>query len=321
MLVGTPIGNLDDLSFRAAKRLSQADVVCCEDTRRTGRLFEHIRLVQSLYNGDTQPQGSSAQCSKPQDSSAQDDWCARPKFIRLDGHTEKSVIPQVLKLLKEGLTVAVVSDAGMPALCDPGRHLVAAAAEYLNDSNVTEITKSHFDVTKTTESELTAIPGPSAGVTALTLSGFQANRYVFEGFLPRKGKNRAARLASIALETRTVVLFESPYRLQRCLTELRSVCGDERKAVVVREATKMHEEIVRGSLKDLCLWAERKVLGEIVVVVEGVHNLKPTTTEKELIHALRTSLQAGMSRSESSAHVAETFGVPKRQVYELSITL
>ena len=186
VLVGTPIGNLGDLSTRAVEALASADLVCCEDTRRTGRLLAHAGV-----NG--------------------------ARLRRVDEHTEAEACDEVCELLTAGATVAVVSDAGMPALTDPGARLVAAAAA-----------AGHT---------VTVVPGPSAGLAALAVSGLPTTRFCFEVFLPRKGRARAERLEQIAREHRTTVLYESPHRLRSCLTDLAEACGPLRRAAVARELT------------------------------------------------------------------------------------
>ena len=195
ILVGTPIGNLGDLSPRAVEALAEADLVCCEDTRRTGRLLERAEVRGA-------------------------------RLMRVDEHSERGAVAEVCELLAAGANVALVTDAGMPTVCDPGERLVAAC-----------VAAGH---------EVRIVPGPSAAVAALAVSGLPTGRYAFEGFLPRKGRARAERLAEIARERRTVVLFESPHRLRSCLADLAAVCGARRRAAVARELTKLHEEMVRG---------------------------------------------------------------------------
>lgn len=269
ILIGTPIGNLDDLSRRAAETLAEADVVCCEDTRRTGRLLMHIGVRH------------------------------RPQLLRIDDHTETSAIPKISQMLTDGLTVVLVSDAGMPILCDPGRRLVA------------EITAAGYPVS--------VVPGPSAGLTALVVSGLPATRHVFEGYLPRKGINRTERLKEIALESRTVILFEAPHRLHACLNDLAEVCGGDRRAVIARELTKMHEELIRGTLQELAAWVKEPVKGEIVVVLEGASDGSDVPSDEKLREAISESLRSGLSRRDTATEVAKNYGVSRRRVYNLTI--
>lgn len=269
MLVATPIGNLGDLSPRAVETLAGADLVCCEDTRRTGRLLASVGVAVS-------------------------------ELRRVDAHTEAAGSVAVCDLLATGATVAVVSDAGMPSLSDPGQRLVAAA-----------IAAGHA---------VTVVPGPSAAVAAVVASGLSTTRWVFEGFLPRKGKTRAARLASLASEQRSIVLYESPVRLAATLNDLSSVCGPDRRAVVARELTKLHEEIVRGTLAELCRWSQNKVRGEVVLVIEGAPETAPVADD-ELESALLASLRSGTGRRDAVAEVAAAYNVARRRVYGLALNL
>lgn len=268
VLVGTPIGNLGDLSPRAVETLAAADLVCCEDTRRTGRLLEHagVRGV---------------------------------RLRRVDEHTEDGAVTDVLELLAGGATVAVVTDAGMPALTDPGGRLVAASAE-----------AGHT---------VTVVPGPSAGLAALAISGLGAGRFCFEGFLPRKGKARAQRLEQIAEEGRTTVVYESPNRLRSCLEDLAEACGPSRRGVVARELTKLHEEVVRGSLADLCEWAAGPVKGEVVIVIEGAGEAATEVTDDELRVAVESLVAGGASRKDAVETTAAAHGMSRRRVYNLVV--
>ena len=266
VLVGTPIGNLGDLSARAVEALAAADLVCCEDTRRTGRLLEHAGVRGA-------------------------------RLRRVDEHTESEAVGEVCELLVNGATVAVVTDAGMPALTDPGGRLVAACAS-----------AGHT---------VTVVPGPSAGLAALAVSGLPAGRFCFEGFLPRKGRARAERLEQIARERRTTVLYESPYRLQSCLQDLAEACGPLRRAVVARELTKLHEEVVRGSLAELCDWSQGPVKGEVVVVVEGAPEDASDATDGQLRATAHALVAEGMSRRDAASAAAAAHGVSRRRVYNL----
>ena len=268
VLVGTPIGNLGDLSARAVEALASADLVCCEDTRRTGRLLAHAGV-----NG--------------------------ARLRRVDEHTEADACSDVSELLGAGATVAMVTDAGMPALTDPGGRLVAAAAA-----------AGHT---------VTVVPGPSAGLAALAVSGLAAARFCFEGFLPRKGRARAERLELIAGEHRTTVLYESPRRLRACLEDLAEVCGPLRRAVVARELTKLHEEVVRGSLAELCEWSEEPVKGEVVIVLEGAAEASAEVTDDQLRAAVEALVSGGLSRRDAAASAAASHGVSRRRVYNLVV--
>ncbi len=268
VLVGTPIGNLGDLSARAAEALASADLICCEDTRRTGRLLEHAGV-----NGS--------------------------RLRRVDEHTEAEACDEVCELLGAGATVAMVSDAGMPAVTDPGVRLVAAAAA-----------AGHT---------VTVVPGPSAGLAALAVSGLPTTRFCFEGFLPRKGRARAERLEQIARERRTTVVYESPHRLRACLEDLAEACGPLRAAVVARELTKLHEEVVRGTLAELCEWSHGPVKGEVVVVIEGAAVSGSEVTDDELRAAADALVAGGASRRDAAASAAAAHGVSRRRVYNLVV--
>jgi 16S rRNA (cytidine1402-2'-O)-methyltransferase len=267
VLVGTPIGNLGDLAPRAVAALAAADVVCCEDTRRTGRLLDHagVRAASLLVTNE---------------------------------HTEAAVAAEVVDRLEQGQTVAVVSDAGMPGISDPGERLVAAAVAA---GHVVEV-----------------VPGPSAGVTALVASGLPTGRFCFEGFLPRKGSARAGRLAALATEPRTVVLYEAPHRLARTLADLVEACGAERRVVLGRELTKLHEEVWRGTLAQAADHvAEVGTRGEYVVVLDGAPPAAPATDEA-IRDALARHRAGGASTRDAVASVSAELDVPKRRVYGLA---
>ena len=202
VLVATPIGNLGDLPPRAVEALHSADVICCEDTRRTGRLLQHAGVRGA-------------------------------KLRRLDDHAEAAAIPELLDVLAEGKTVAVVTDAGTPGISDPGARLVTAAIE-----------AGHV---------VSAVPGPAALVMALVVSGLPTERFVFEGFLPRSGGTRTERLAEVAAEQRTTVIYEAPHRVRSTVSDLAAGCGGDRRVALCRELTKLHEEVWRGTLAEAAL--------------------------------------------------------------------
>lgn len=268
-LVATPIGNLGDLPPRAIEVLGNAALVCCEDTRRTGRLLQHAGVRAA-------------------------------RLAVANEHTEVSRIADVLDVLGDGDDVAVVTDAGTPGISDPGERLVRAALD------------AGFDVS--------AVPGPSADVMALVVSGLPTSRYVFEGFLPRSGRDRRERLAEIAAEHRTIVLYEAPHRIERTLADLREACGDDRRACLARELTKLYEEVLRGTLAEL---PERlgEPRGEYVIVLEGASGESPPADDDAIRTALRTALAAGTSKRDAVTEVAAQLGVPKKQVYALAIPL
>lgn len=265
VVVATPIGNLDDLSPRAAAALREADLVLAEDTRRTGRLLAHI--------ASEVPQRS------------------------LHGHNERASIDEVIARLRGGARIALVSDAGTPAVSDPGARLLAACAE--------------------AGIRIEPVPGPSAALAALVASGLPTDRVVFEGFLPRKGRDRRERLAEIAVEARTVVLFVTPHRAAADLDDLAVACGPERPAVLCRELTKLHEEVVRGHLEQLAERARAGVRGEITLVVAGAQRSGPAElSEAELAAQVAARVAAGATQRDAIRAVAEATGAPRRRVYQ-----
>jgi len=267
VLVGTPIGNLGDLTPRAVKILASADLVCCEDTRRTGRLLQHAGI--------------------------------RATGLRVvNDHTEESAVADVVERLTRGEVVAVVSDAGMPGISDPGERLVAAAVE--------------ADVM------VEVVPGPSAAITGLVASGLPAGRFVFEGFLPRKGSGRTERLAEVAGERRTVVLYEAPHRVARTLADLAEACGGARRVVLARELTKLHEETWRGSLDAaVARVAEIEPRGEYVLVLDGAP-APAEVTDDDIVAAITSARAGGATTRDAVAQVVDSLGVPKRKAYELA---
>ena len=211
---------------------------------------------------------------------------------------ESARTPQLLELLLAGDRVLLVTDAGMPSVSDPGYRLVAAAVE----AGV----------------EVTAVPGPSAVLTALAVSGLPVDRFCFEGFLPRKAGERARRLTGLAAEERTMVFFEAPHRTATALTAMAEAFGAERPAAVCRELTKTHEEVRRGGLADLVAWAAEGVRGEVTIVVAGATAPEPDTDPARLVAAVRAQEDAGLSRKDAIAEVARAAGVKKRDVYHLA---
>ncbi|MHC5559937.1 16S rRNA (cytidine(1402)-2'-O)-methyltransferase [Kocuria sp. U4B] len=220
----------------------------------------------------------------------------RGRVLTHHEHNEAARVAELLEAVRAGRTVLVLSDAGMPTVSDPGYRLAeAAAAEGLT---------------------VTAIPGPSAVLTALAVSGLPTDRFTFEGFLPRKGSDRAARLAELDGERRTMVFYEAPHRLEVMLTALREAFGPDRPAVVARELTKLHEEVVRGTLAELVAWcAEGQVRGEIAVVVAGAPAPDAARPE-DLVTEVEALVAGGVRLKDAAGRVAERSGVGKRELYE-----
>jgi 16S rRNA (cytidine1402-2'-O)-methyltransferase len=266
VLVATPIGNLGDLSPRAVEALRQAALICCEDTRRTGRLLEHAGV-------------------------------AAPRLAVCNEHTEAARISEVLTTLGDGGDVAMVTDAGTPGISDPGERLVRAVVD------------AGFEVT--------SVPGPTALVTALVTSGLATGRFVFEGFLPRSGRARRDRLAELAAERRTIVVYEAPHRIGRTLSDLASTLGDDRPVAVARELTKLWETVVRGTLGSVELGEPR---GEYVLVIAGAPLDGGPPDDDAIREALRVELADGASTRDAAAAVARRLGVPKRLAYNLAVS-
>ncbi|MFI1717881.1 16S rRNA (cytidine(1402)-2'-O)-methyltransferase [Streptomyces litmocidini] len=210
---------------------------------------------------------------------------------------ESARTPELVEALAGGARVLLVTDAGMPSVSDPGYRLVAAAVEQ--------------------DIKVTAVPGPSAVLTALALSGLPVDRFCFEGFLPRKAGERLGRLREVADERRTLVYFEAPHRLDDTLAAMAEVFGAERRAAVCRELTKTYEEVKRGPLAELAAWAAEGVRGEITVVVEGAPETGPAELDaEELVRRVRVREEAGERRKEAIAAVAAEAGLPKREVFD-----
>lgn len=270
VLVATPIGNLGDITARAIETLQQSDVICCEDTRHSQKLFQRFGI-------------------------------GIKRLIVVNDHTEHDVREEIVALIAAGKTVALITDAGSPGISDPGERLVRAAI----DAGLA----------------VSAAPGPSAAVMAISLSGLASSRWVFEGFLPRSGAERSERLEAVAAELRTVVLYEAPHRLHRTLTDLESMCGAYRRVVIAAELTKIHEHLWRGTLHDAVRqFAGDDARGEFVIVVDGAAPAAPPTDD-EIITALRAEIAAGASRKDAASRVSARLGVAKRHVYELTLSL
>lgn len=267
VLVATPIGNLGDLSPRASEELAAADLVACEDTRRTGRLLQHVGISGS-------------------------------DLLRLDQHTEERSAAVVVDRIGRGETVALVSDAGMPGISDPGERVVRRVVE-----------AGH---------PVVVVPGPSAPVAAVSASGLATDRWCMEGFLPRKGSARSDRLAELAVEERTMVLFESANRLAATLRDLVGVLGPDRRAMVAREMTKLHEEFVRGTLAELAGRFDEPPKGEVVLVLEGAP--PPAEVDDERIQVVLDEARAGGASTRDAAdEAARRLGVSRRRAYRLAL--
>ena len=270
-LVGTPIGNLEDMTFRAIATLKQVDLIAAEDTRHTGKLLHHFGI-------DT-----------PQ--------------ISYHEHNAHRRVPELVEKLQQGLAIALVTDAGMPAISDPGVELVQGCI----DAGL----------------RIVPIPVVTAGIAALTASGFDTQYFGFDGFLPTDKKKRRDRLDILRAEVRTMILYEAPHRLLRTLADLAETLGQNRRIAIARELTKLHEQFWRGTLSDgITYFTEYPPKGEFTLVLEGaVPSAKPLWTEEVVIKELQNLIDAGVSRSDASRQLAELTDLPRRQVYQLALSL
>jgi 16S rRNA (cytidine1402-2'-O)-methyltransferase len=268
-LVATPIGNLGDLSPRAAQVLREADVIACENIGHSRKLLAHAAITG-------------------------------PRLIAVHDHNEADQVRTILSLLERGRAVALITDAGTPGVSDPGQRVVAAvaAAGY----------------------RIEVVPGPSAVIAALVTSGLPTHRFCFEGFLPRKGSERTRRLHTISGAGCTTVIYEAPHRLLRTLNDLIETCGPLRQVALVRELTKLHEEVWRGTLAAAAEHIEAvPPRGEYVIVLGSG---PPETVDDDTItRALTARLEAGDDKRTAIAAVAGTLSVPKRRVYDLALDL
>jgi 16S rRNA (cytidine1402-2'-O)-methyltransferase len=264
-IVGTPIGNLEDISLRALRILGAVDLIAAEDTRRTRKLLTHYEIETPLTS-----------------------YHEHNKLAKLD---------ELLSTLQQK-DVALVSEAGMPGLSDPGYELIEAAiAQGI---------------------PVVPVPGPSALITALVVSGLPTDSFLYLGFLPRRRKERRQFLASVARETRTLVAFEAPHRLLASLADLKAVLGDRRIAAA-RELTKMYEEVWRGSVSQaLAHFEENPPRGEFTLVIEGAEE-RPAWDEGQVMEALAELIAEGAQKKDAIKAVADLAGWPKREVYKVAL--
>ncbi|MEM6836611.1 MAG: 16S rRNA (cytidine(1402)-2'-O)-methyltransferase [Cyanobacteria bacterium P01_C01_bin.120] len=270
-IVGTPIGNLADMTFRAIDTLQQVALIAAEDTRHTGKLLHHFQI------------------KTPQTSYHAHNWRKR--------------LPKLLDYLRQGKDLALVSDAGMPGISDPGFELVEACT----DAGIPVV----------------AIPGATAAITALCVSGLPPQPFVFEGFLPVKGRDRREQIARLATEPRTLVLYEAPHRLLTTLADLQTAFEPERRLAVTRELTKQFEEVWRGSLAEaIAHFTATPPKGEFTLVIAGkTAAAEPALSIEDLQQQLIQLLAAGLSRSQASRQLAQTTPYSKREIYQIAIAL
>jgi 16S rRNA (cytidine1402-2'-O)-methyltransferase len=269
-LVATPIGNLSDLSARARDTLAQVDAVIAEDTRHSGQLLNHLGLKKPM--------------------------------LSLPAFDEAARIGPIVARLVAGKSLALVTDAGTPAISDPGALLVRAAIE----AGIAVV----------------PIPGPSAAVAAVSVSGFAEGRFHFAGFLPRKGPDRAEMLRELKALRAQLVFYEAPGRLHDTLLDLATALGD-RPALVARELTKLHEELARGRLSQLAARFEEEPRGELVVVVAGVESVAQDSDPAAQKAALESEVRARLANGERPKEIAEALALAhgKREVYQLALKL
>jgi 16S rRNA (cytidine1402-2'-O)-methyltransferase len=265
-IVGTPIGNLEDISLRALRILGEVDLIAAEDTRKTRKLLSHFEIETPLTS-----------------------YYEHNKLTKLD---------ELLSKLQYK-DVALVSEAGMPGLSDPGYELIQAAIGQ--------------------GIPVVPVPGPSALITALVLSGLPTDSFLYLGFLPRRQKDRRQLLASLVRERRTLVAFEAPHRLLASLADLKDVLGDRRVAVA-RELTKMYEEVWRGSLSQaLARFEDDAPKGEFTLIIEGTKQERATWDEEQVVEALAELLAEGVRKKDAIKAVADLADWPKREVYKVAL--
>lgn len=265
----TPIGNLEDITYRAVRILNEVDLILAEDTRHTVKLLNHFDIKKPLYS-----------------------YHEHNKFEKEDIIIEK---------LMSGENLALVSDAGMPGISDPGEDIIKACI------------KNNIDVI--------GLPGASASILALVLSGLDTKKFVFEGFLSSKKSERRKELESLKFEKRTFILYESPHRLTKLLKDMFDILGN-RNIALSRELTKKFEEINRGTVEEvLNLYSDRDVKGEIVIVVEGSKEEVEEVFELTVEEQLQKYIEEGMSKKDAVKKVSTERNIPKKEVYKISINL
>ncbi len=264
-ICGTPIGNLEDVSIRLLKTLRMVDFIACEDTRHTIKLLNRYKI--------------------------------KKKLISYHEHSSLKREEYIINQLLEGKTVALVSDAGMPGICDPGERLVQKAIE--------------------NELDIEVVPGPSAAVSALAVSGLDTSSFIFEGFLPRQAGKRIEVLERNKEEIRTVIYYETPHRLMKTLQDLQTVLGEKRKIVMVRELTKKHQEIIRGSIDQIIDKFKQQVpRGEFCLLIGG-KSVEPIKLDvDQLIVEVDDLIEKGMDKKEAFKLKARQYNLQKSVVYK-----
>ena len=263
-LVSTPIGNMSDITERAIKVLSEVDFIAAEDTRKTGLLLNRLGISSSL--------------------------------VSYYDHNKEEKGPRIIERLKNGENCALVTDAGTPAVSDPGEDIVKLAAE----NGITVI----------------SVPGACAAISALTVSGLSAGRFVFEGFLPADNKKRKQRFEELSHEKRTFIIYEAPHRIRKTLSELLSFLGD-RRISLCRELTKLNEEIIRTTVSEaIALYEEKEPRGEYVLVIEGKQTITNADYPEDVNDHVQSLIESGLSRMDAIKAAAKQRGVPKSRIYD-----
>ncbi len=266
-IVGTPIGNLNDLSSRAINILENVSLIACEDTRQTKKIMSKFKIKNNMIS-----------------------------FNKFNSFKK---IPNILENLSKGYSIALVSDAGMPNICDPGEELVNKA--------------------RTNNIETVCIPGPCAAIVALVASGYPASKFVFEGFLPKKKSDREKILTEISENQKTTILYESPHRINRLLEELKEFCGGSREIQIARELTKKFEEMIGPDIDSVInLFKTKEIIGEFTIIVKG--NAKSQNEEFNKIKVkkdLQELIEAGLSLSAASKYLAKKSNLSKNEIYDL----
>ena len=266
-IVGTPIGNLNDISERALNILKNVALIGCEDTRQTNKIMQKYKIQNTL--------------------------------ISFNKHNSLKKISYIINNLREGNSVALVSDAGMPSICDPGEDLV-------KDAKLNGI-------------DIICIPGPCAALTALVSSGMPASSFTFEGFLPKKKIEREKLLLEISQQRKTTILFESPFRVKKLLKELREFCGKDREIHISRELTKKFEEHIGTTIeKAINIFENKEIVGEITIIIKGnSENNNPTLNKAHLKKELYDLIDAGLTLSAASKYLAKKNNTSKKILYNL----
>jgi len=266
-IVGTPIGNLNDISQRALNILQNVSLVACEDTRQTKKIMNKFNISN--------------------------------KLISFNKHNSSIKIPKLVKDLKEGNSIAIVSDAGMPGICDPGEDI--------------------FKSVKSEGIDMICVPGACAAITALVSSGLPSSSFIFEGFLPKKKIDREKILFEISKNEKTTIIYESPHRLKKLLRELFDFCGGDRKIIVARELTKKFEEHIGNDINSaINFFKDKEVVGEITLVIKGSKKEKNNQIKNYDIKGdLHELINAGLSLSAASKYLAKKYGIKKSIIYNL----